>query len=88
MLKLLRSFGFLTFGKWIDESYDGIEDDWDRLYAIAKETERLCNLYDNELDYIILDMKNTLDYNYEVLVNKKWDLFFYGGDLKNLVSYL
>lgn len=88
MLKLLRSFGFLTFGKWFDESYDDIEDDWDRLYAIAKETERLSNLSCTELDAMLLDMKNTLDFNYEVLVNKKWDLFFYGGDLKNLVSYL
>lgn len=88
MLKLLRRFGFLTFNKWIDESYDDIEDDWDRLYTIAKETERLCNLPDYELDKMLLDMQNTLDYNYEVLVNKKWDLFFYGGDLKNLISYL
>lgn len=88
MLKLLRRFGFLTFDKWIDESYDEIENDWDRLYAIAKETERLCAIPDQQWDAMLVDMQNTLDFNYEVLINKKWDLFFFGGELKNLISYL
>lgn len=88
MLKLLRRFGFLTFDKWIDESYDEIENDWERLYAIAKETERLANLSDEEWDSMLVQMQNTLDFNYDVLINKKWDLFFYGGELKNLINYL
>ena len=88
ILKLLRQFGFLTFSKWIDESYDEIDDDWDRLFSIAKEVERLSNLTKEELNSMIIDMQTTLDFNYEVLMNKKWDLFFYGSELKNLINYL
>jgi len=88
MLKMLKRFGFLTFDRWIDESYDEIEDDWDRLLAIAKETERLCNLSTEQLDSMLIEMQPTLDFNYQVLINKKWDLFFFGGELKNLLYYL
>ena len=37
----VRSLGYRTFAPWIDESYDSIEDDEDRLAAIAMEIYRL-----------------------------------------------
>ncbi len=88
MLKLMRRFGFLTFSRWIDESYDDIKDDFKRLWVLSREVKRLCELPDHEWDRMLTEMKNVLDYNYETLMKKKYELFFYGGDLKNLISCL
>lgn len=41
-LKKLREFGYKTFSPWIDERYDDIEDDIERLDFIANEINRLC----------------------------------------------
>jgi hypothetical protein len=43
-LKELRRIGYRTFSPWIDESYDGIEDDLERAEAICKEVARLARL--------------------------------------------
>ncbi len=88
MLKLLRRFGFLTFSRWFDESYDDIENDWDRLQAIIIETKRLCEIPDHEWDVILKEMENVLEYNYKIVTTKKMELAFFGGDLKNLISYI
>lgn len=88
MLKLMKRFGFMTFSKWFDESYDDIADDWLRLEAIAKETKRLSEIPNHEWDLILDDMQNVLEVNYELLRTKRWELFFFGSDLKSLISYL
>ena len=43
-LKLLRSYGFQTFEGHIDESYDNIQDDNERLTAIVAELDRIKSL--------------------------------------------
>lgn len=43
-LKKLREFGYKTFSPMIDELYDTIVDDKERLNAILVEIERLCNM--------------------------------------------
>lgn len=43
-LKLLRSYGFHTFSGYINESYDEIQNDQERLGAIIQEMKRIQNL--------------------------------------------
>lgn len=88
MLKLMRQFGFLTYSRWFNESYDDIENDWDRMLAIIKEVERLSQLNTEQWNKIIEEMEPVLEYNYQVLLHKKYDLFFHVSDLKNLIEFL
>lgn len=88
MLKLMRRFGFLTFSRWFDESYDEIENDWHRMLAIVKEIERLSKISNQEWDKMIEEMRPMLEYNYQVLLHKKYDLFFHVSDLKNIIEFL
>lgn len=62
-LAYLRSYGFLTFGTWIDESYDNIEDPSLRLKAITNEIAKLSQLNVNQLRDLHHDMQPVLDYN-------------------------
>ena len=84
----MRQFGFLTFNKWFDESYDDIEDDWQRLDAIANEVNRLSKISDQEWDLMIKDMATTLNYNKHMLINNRWYNVFYGSDLKELIKWI
>jgi hypothetical protein len=43
-LKYLRSYGFETFAPLIDESYDSIANPVDRMQAVIKEMQRICQL--------------------------------------------
>lgn len=70
-LKVLHWLGYKTFHPIIDESYDEEEDDSRRLYMIAKETKRLCELSPSELEKFLLEAKKICDYNFEVLKNRK-----------------
>jgi hypothetical protein len=47
-LRRLRSIGYRTFHPYIDESYDIIENDEDRISAVFKEISRLCDKTDSE----------------------------------------
>jgi hypothetical protein len=65
-LKYLRSYGFRTFSKWIDESYDAIENPVLRLEAIGKEIARICEFSFTELEAMLSEMQTDLDYNYNL----------------------
>jgi hypothetical protein len=69
-LELLRTLGYKTFSPWIDESYDLIEDDAERLLAIAKETKRLCELNPQELTEFLTNCKEICEYNLSVMRSK------------------
>jgi len=69
-LELLRTLGYKTFSPWIDESYDLIEDDAERLLAIAKETKRLCELNPQELTEFLTNCKEICEYNLKVMQSK------------------
>lgn len=68
-LAYLKSYGFQTFDRWIDESYDQEPDNDLRIAMIATELEKLCKLSDAELHQMHEEMKEVLDYNF---------LHFYG----------
>ena len=78
-LAYLKSYGFKTFDRWIDESYDLEPDNDKRISLIIQEVERLCQMPPDELDKIYKEMWEVLDYNFE---------WFYGGFKKYIVDEL
>lgn len=70
-LSRLRERGYKTFNGIIDESYDTESDPSIRMLKIVNEIERLCNLTDNELEEYRIKALEIVEYNFEVLVNKK-----------------
>lgn len=69
-LEGLRDLGYKTFHPIIDESYDQELNHGKRLYMIAQEAKRLCELDENQLADFLQKCKEICDYNFEVLKNK------------------
>jgi hypothetical protein len=65
----LRNIGYKTFAPWIDESYDFVGDDGQRLLMVIKEIERLCNLQGEELNDFIKHTAEICEHNYQHLIN-------------------
>jgi hypothetical protein len=70
MLATLREMGYKTFSPFIDESYDTIEDDIQRLKAVVKEVERLCNMTDGEIQEFCKQLTPIVIHNYRTLLSK------------------
>lgn len=70
-LDCIRLLGYKTFYPYIDESYDLIDDDAERLLAIVKEIERLTKMSKDEQKTFIKFTNDICEYNYQVLKNKK-----------------
>jgi len=66
-LAYLKSYGFQTFDKWIDESYDTIQDPDQRLQAIVDQVKILCTMSTPQLKQMHQDMQSVLDYNFNHL---------------------
>jgi hypothetical protein len=66
----LHHNGYRTFHPYIDESYDDILDDEQRLLFIMNEINRLCSLTDDELMQWQHNIKSIVDHNYQVLMNR------------------
>jgi hypothetical protein len=66
-LAYLKSYGFRTFDRWIDESYDSIQDPDQRLQAIVDQTQRLCAMSDSELRQMHQEMQPVLEHNFNHL---------------------
>lgn len=70
-LELLRTLGYKTFSPYIDENYDTIENNQDRLDAIVNEIERLCSMdYNSRLKFVD-ECKAITEYNHQLLLSKK-----------------
>jgi hypothetical protein len=63
-LEYLKSYGFKTFDRWWDESYDGITDPIKRIEAVSKIVKYICSKSLSELEDMLSEMRETLDYNY------------------------
>lgn len=63
-LRTLQEFGFQTFGRWFDESYDAQENIGDRVELAVKEIKRLSQLQPNELTDIRNEMRPVLEHNF------------------------
>lgn len=71
-LNYLRSYGFKTFDKWWDESYDVINDPIARIQAVIKILNDICNLDNSKLEKILVEMKETLEYNYNLFYSRNF----------------
>ena len=71
-LEVMKKFGFKTFNKWWDESYDDEPDDWKRLQMIMDLVLKLSEYDEKDLLHLYEDMKETLQHNIGVI--EKYDL--------------
>lgn len=62
-LEYLRSYGFKTFGDYIDESYDKEEDNDLRMDLITDQLVKLCDCPVKELQDMLDDMRPILTWN-------------------------
>lgn len=62
-LAYFRKYGFRTFGQWVDESYDMIEDNDARLDHISREICRLSNMSLTDLRRMHQEMQEVLAFN-------------------------
>lgn len=77
-LEYLKSYGFKTFDRWFDESYDSIEDPIERIQAVTKVLEDLSRKSNDELTSMLREMQEVLDYNYNLFnsrefLDKAWE---------------
>ena len=70
-LALLREHGYQTFHPYINESYDSVENDEDRLVAICDEIERLSKFTDDEWITWQINVQPILEHNFQRLKNTK-----------------
>jgi len=70
-LSYLKQYGYKTFDKWINESYDNEPDDDKRMEMCVAEIERLTNLSDDEWCRMIEEMIPTLQHNFDTLCRNK-----------------
>jgi hypothetical protein len=69
-LKYLRSYGFKTFGDFIDESYDDETDNDKRMTMIVDEIEKLCKLTLSQQKEMFDAMKPILEHNFSHFFGK------------------
>jgi hypothetical protein len=62
-LSALRDLGYKTYHPYIDETYDTIENDHDRLATIIEEVKRLCNQTDEEWIEWQTNVKDIVEFN-------------------------
>jgi hypothetical protein len=62
-LKYLQSYGFKTFGPWINEDYDSELDSTKRLQMIVQEMKRIENLPDSDKNILIKQCLKISQYN-------------------------
>ena len=74
-LNYLKSYGFKTFDRWIDESYDLEQDNDTRIEKIVENIEYICSLSQTQQQNLMQEMQEILDYNYN---------HFY-GNFKNII---
>ena len=79
-LSYIRSYGFKTFSDVWDESYDLIEDDYDR-------NRSLCTLL-KQLDKLTIQQKQKMFEKCIPIIEHNWNHFYHGGFEKVLWAEL
>ena len=69
-LQYLKQLGYNTFHPYIDESYDEIVDDGDRMIAIVNEVKRLCEMSKEEYKVWRLSVSKICEKNRNVMKRK------------------
>lgn len=86
-LKYLKSLGYKTFDKWIDESYDDIPDRVLRAQKIVTELKKFENFSINELKRIRMEMNEICQFNqlhYKKMYEMKYGSDNINKDLENI----
>lgn len=73
-LQYFKSYGFKTFDKWWDESYDQIADPIKRIHVVVNIINHICSLSNTELEKMLVEMKEVLDFNYDLFYSKQFIL--------------
>lgn len=66
-LEVLRSFGFITFSKWWDESYDNEFDFKKRTDMVFNIVKDLCSKSKEEMNDMVREMEDILIHNKKIL---------------------
>jgi hypothetical protein len=66
-LDVMKQYGFKTFDKWWDESYDNEKDDWKRLQMIMDLILKLSDYDEKDLLNMYEDMRETLQHNINII---------------------
>ena len=66
-LETMKQYGFKTFDKWWDESYDDEPDDWKRLQMIMDLVLKLSDYDEKDLLNMYEDMRETLQHNINII---------------------
>jgi len=69
-LKYLRSLGYKTFGSFIDESYDEIENPQQRMKHITNEILKINNMSLKQLEVIRNEIRDIVEHNYNVFMSR------------------
>jgi hypothetical protein len=90
ILSVLKSYGFQTFNKWWDESYDDEVDFKTRTQMILNIVKSLCSKSKEEMTLMIKEMESILIHNKKVLhklyTTKQYQTeFFYNVTNKSLI---
>ena len=68
-LEYLKTLGFKTFSPYIDESYDLVNNDSERLELIIQEIRKFANKTKEEKDQFLKDVSHIVKHNYELFLN-------------------
>ena len=74
-LNKLKEFGFKTFDKWWDESYDSSINAKERIKKIKKILIDICNKSNEELKIMLIEMEDILIHNYKILTDTNFKNF-------------
>ena len=62
-LELVRELGFMTFSEFVDESYDEIEDDTQRLVSALEQVKILTNKNIHKIEEMYNGIQEILEHN-------------------------
>jgi hypothetical protein len=69
-LEYIKSYGFQTFDKWIDEGYDTITNHEERIDAIVEQLNKICSMSIDDLVKMKNEMQEVLDFNFNHFFGK------------------
>ena len=73
----LKELGYKSYHPYINEEYDNISDDQERLTAVMNEVERLANMSDEETKVWLENVKPIAQYNFDLLKTKQFRFRMY-----------
>lgn len=78
-INYLKTLGFKTFDKWIDESYDELDNVEDRIKLIVNDLKRFKSMNIEELKIIRDEMKPICEFNKQLMVKRTLTRYYKNG---------